>query len=346
MARWRSLILGFLLSAFFLWIALRDLAWPAVWQSLQQAQWQYLIIAIAIWSLGLLARAVRWRVLLGDQGRLITTFHILNIGFLLNNTLPLRIGDLARAYLVGRTGASASGWTALSTIVAERIIDMLAVVLLLILVLPALAVEAAAIAGGLFMGGVAVAGFAMLLILAHRPEWAQALLRAILHLLPFLRRFALETLLNRLLEGLAALKTWRGLAGAALWTAIAWGLSVVGSWTLALVFPALPPTAIMRAALTLSVVAASFSIMVPFTLASVGPFEAAAVFALMTGGIPRESAVAYAVVWHAGTVLTYATWGALGMLGLGLSFSQIREGAAGFQPVSPATAGSADESGE
>ena len=97
---------------------------------------------------------------------------------------------------------------------------------------------------------------------------------------------------------------------------------------LALVFPALPQTPVMRAALTLSIVAASFSIIIPFTLASVGPFEAAAVFALLAAGTPQEIAVAYAVVWHAGTVLTYAVWGAIGMLAQGLSFGQIRAGAA------------------
>ena len=90
------------------------------------------------------------------------------------------------------------------------------------------------------------------------------------------------------------------------------------------------PTPEMRAALTLSVVAASFSIIIPFTIASVGPFEAAAVFALMTVALPQEIAVAYAVVWHAGTVLLYAIWGVIGMLGLGLSLGQIQEGAAGF----------------
>ncbi|MDX5297404.1 MAG: flippase-like domain-containing protein, partial [Gammaproteobacteria bacterium] len=97
---------------------------------------------------------------------------------------------------------------------------------------------------------------------------------------------------------------------------------------------ALPQTPLMRAALSLSIVAASFSIIIPFTLASVGPFEAAAIFALMTAGIPQELAATYAVVWHAGTVIVYAFWGVIGIINLGLSVQQIQQGAAalGAQP--------------
>lgn len=328
MKRWRNLLFGLVFSVIFLWIALRGLDWHSVGSILQTARWQYLLLAMLVWSLGLGARAVRWRVLMGNEVPLASTFHILNIGFLLNNTLPFRVGELARAFLIGRSDTTTTGLAALTTIVAERIIDMLAVVLLLVIVLPTLAVEQATITGGAIMGAIAITGFGVLLVFAHRPGWAQAILATFLRILPFLKRFGLNDLLDRVLTGLQPLTTWRDLFGTIVWTAIAWLTSVVGSWILALAFPALPVTPVMRAALTLSIVAASFSIIVPFTLASVGPFEAAAIFALMTAGIAQELAAAYAVVWHAGTVVVYAAWGAIGIMSLGLSLEQIQEGAA------------------
>ncbi|MBN2472244.1 MAG: flippase-like domain-containing protein, partial [Anaerolineae bacterium] len=156
MKRWRNIILGLVLSGVFLWVALRGLDWQSMGAILQTTRWGYLLVAMGIWSIGLGTRAIRWRVLLGNTVSPRATFHILNIGFLINNTLPFRVGELARAYLVGRSDAATSGWAALTTIVAERIIDMLAVVILLVLVIPALAVEQATITGGLVMGGIAV----------------------------------------------------------------------------------------------------------------------------------------------------------------------------------------------
>jgi uncharacterized protein (TIRG00374 family) len=337
MKRWRNLLLGLVLSVFFLWIALRGLEWDNVGSILQEARWGYTLAAFGLISLGLFTRGIRWRALFGDQTPLMPTFHILNIGFLINNTLPLRVGELARAYLISRTSEPITVWGALSTIVAERILDMLTVVLLLAAVLPVLAVEASVITGGLIMGGIAIVGFAVLLIFAHRKDWAQALLNFVLRLLPFLKRFDFTGLLDRVLDGLQPLTTWRGLISTVIWTGLSWLVSLSIGWVLALTFPDLPQTATMRAALTLSVVAASFSIIVPFTLASVGPFEAAAVFALMTAGVPQEVAVAYAIVWHALSVLCYAVWGAVGMVSMGLSLGQIQAGAASLNQQQSAT---------
>ncbi|GAB4575442.1 MAG: lysylphosphatidylglycerol synthase transmembrane domain-containing protein [Anaerolineae bacterium] len=334
MNRTRNLLLGLALSAIFLWFALRGLDWQNVLQTLRTARWGFLLLAMLIWSLGLGTRALRWRALLGGQVRPAVSFHVLNIGFLLNNTLPFRAGELARAYLIGRDSPTISGWGALTTIVTERIVDMLTVLLLLISVLPTLVVDEAALGGSLIMGLVAVTSFAVLLLFAHRPALAHALLDAVLRMLPFLKRFNLRGLLDRILAGLKPITRWETLLRVAGWTAVSWLLSVVGSWVLAMAFPALPQTPVMRAALTLSIVAASFSIMIPFTLASVGPFEAAAIFALLTAGVPQEVAAAYAVVWHAGTVLVYALWGAVGILNVGLSLEQIRQGAASLRQSS------------
>ncbi len=330
MKRWRTITLGVGISGVFLWIALRGLDWNEVGAVLQTTRWGYVLLAMLIWTAGLATRAVRWRILMGEHVSLVSTFHILNIGFAINNTLPLRIGELARAYLIGRSESEVSGWAALTSIVTERILDMLTVVLLLVAVIPTLAIDSAATTSGLLLGVAALAGFVVLLVFAHRREWASTILAFMIRLLPFLTRLNLESLANRLLDGLQPLTTRRGLLGAILWTGISWFVSVVGTWVMALAFPTLPQTAVMRAALTLSVVAASFSIIIPFTLASVGPFEAATRFALLTAAVPQEVSVTYALVWHSAVVLVYALWGAIGMVALGLSFGQIQAGAATF----------------
>ncbi len=323
-----KLLIGTLLSGLFLWLALSGLEWASFWQYVQGARWWVVILAWGIWVLGMFARAVRWRVLLGDRSRLAPTFHVLNIGFLLNNTLPFRVGDLIRAYLVGRREAEVSVLAALSTVVTERIIDMLSVVVILMGVLPALVVDEVVVAGGMAMGAVAVTGFVVLLIGAHRPSLAHGLLRSILRVLPVLSRLSPERLLNHLLEGLQPLTQGRLLLRVGMWTGVSWALSLVGTWVLTMAFPDLPQTPTLRAAVALSVVTASFSLIIPFTIANVGPFEAAIVFVLLTANVPQDLAVAYAVVWHVTAVLGYALLGGLGIMALGLSPAELRQAVA------------------
>lgn len=330
--RWTKLSLGALISVFFLWLALGDLDWSAVADSLRSAQWGYVPLVFVIWSLGLGARAVRWRVMMGGRVKLSTCFHVLNIGFLINNTLPLRVGEVVRAYLIGRDDSSKiSGWAAISTIGAERILDVLATVVILAMVLPVLPVDDSVITAGSILGAIAVVGFGLLILFAHRQDWAHTFLQFGLRLFPFLERLKLDTLLDRILDGLQPLTSWRGLLGALLWTAISWFFSVTGSWTLAQIFPELIQTEAIYAALALTVVAASFSIIIPLTIASVGPFEAATVFAFETTiHLPHELAVTYALVWHAGSVLVYAIWGVIGLMALGLSLSEVQREASSF----------------
>lgn len=331
LAFWRNLVLSALVTGLFLWLTLRGIDWDTTGDVFQGIRWVYLLPALGIWSVGLGVRAVRWQALLGGRARLWPAFHILNIGFLVNGTLPLRIGDLARAYLIARDEDSeVSGWAALSTVVTERIVDMLAVVLLLALVLPALALDSRVTMSGFALGAAALGGFVALLVFAHRPAWAHSLLTFALRLLPVLKRLNPGAVLDRILDGLRPLTTRRGLSSTALWTAFGWALSVAGAWALSMAFPEMPQAPVMRAALTLGIVTASFSMIVPFTIANVGPMEAAIVFAVGTAGVSPETALAYAVVIHFATTLTYLVWGGVGMLALGLSLGQVRAGAAAF----------------
>ena len=128
--RW---IIGIVVSLFFLWVAFRQVSDVGhLAEALGSANYLWLAPAVALYLLGLLVRALRWRILLLPIARIPTgpLFGILSIGFLVNNVLPARLGEIARAILVGRRhGVSRSA--ALATVVVERIFD--GVVMLLFL---------------------------------------------------------------------------------------------------------------------------------------------------------------------------------------------------------------------
>jgi hypothetical protein len=335
MKPWRSLLVGVVISVVFLWLALRDVGWLDVRALLQDARWGYAPLILLIWSGGLTARAVRWHYLMGKHVPWWKVFHIHNIGFLINSTLPFRIGELARAYLISREQAPVSGWAALSSILTERILDVLALVVILALLLPALPLDATIGSTGMLVGGVAVLAFVVLLVSARSPAWINATTTVVAQVLPFKERLIPTRLAERVLDGLKPLTDWRDLVRIGFWSVLSWLLALFEVWSLALLFPNWPESATVYAGLALALVGASLSIIIPFTPAGVGPFEAAVIFALGAGGVPQELGVTYAVVWHAGLVLFYLVWGMLGLLMLGLSPGQVWRGAAviGEEPV-------------
>ena len=125
-------------------------------QAIQKANPYFLLWTAFYLIVYLLFRAVRWRFLLGNQVAQGELFHIQNIGQMLTQLLPFRLGDVARAMLVGQQpGLSVP--QGVTTMVVERLLDMLLMVLLLPLALqqvtaiPGWLQQAALLSGGLVL---------------------------------------------------------------------------------------------------------------------------------------------------------------------------------------------------
>ncbi len=118
--------LGFVISAVFLYITLKDVQLDLLIESFRKAQWGWLLLGVPVWLVSLAARSQRWAVLMGGAPFWVA-FHGTNIGYALNMTLPLRLGEVARAFAVhDRTKIPVA--KVLSSVVVERLLD-LAVVL-------------------------------------------------------------------------------------------------------------------------------------------------------------------------------------------------------------------------
>src|SRR5215216_3313607 len=130
MRRTIFLIASVVVSVFFLWIALRGVDFQQVMQSIKQAEIGWIIVSFIGITAGLWTRGIRWQGLLDFKPPRLKTCHILNLGFLLN-LLPLRIGEVARSILITREGVPVV--TAATSVVLERLIDTLLVVITLVL---------------------------------------------------------------------------------------------------------------------------------------------------------------------------------------------------------------------
>lgn len=125
-----SWILAGALAAVLLYFSLRGIDWRRVWQTVRAAHWQYLAVGAAISVGTYFLRSLRWRVLLNTKAHfgVGTVFWATMAGYLGNNFLPARAGELVRTFLIsGRSFLSKT--YVLTTALAERLMDAVALVL-------------------------------------------------------------------------------------------------------------------------------------------------------------------------------------------------------------------------
>lgn len=129
--------LGFWLGMFVTFVCLGSLFFfidPAqIWIALTLSRPGYVVLTAVLIGIYMIFRAFRWQYLLEKRVNLITVFHVQNIGAMLTQLLPFRIGDVTKAVLIGQKPETTMA-QALSTVVVERVLDMLVVVLLFPLV--------------------------------------------------------------------------------------------------------------------------------------------------------------------------------------------------------------------
>jgi uncharacterized protein (TIRG00374 family) len=126
---------GLLTSAFFLWLTFRGEDLGEIWCQFMSGDPYWLMLAGAIATSGGLIRALRWRLLLSPL-KVETSLHsrwaALNIGFMVTNVYPGRLGEIVRPLALSRMApVTMSG--ALGTVVLERVLDTVALVLLLLI---------------------------------------------------------------------------------------------------------------------------------------------------------------------------------------------------------------------
>jgi len=122
------LVASIIVSVISLALVLQNVPLDDVIVRLQQADGFYLILGFIFVTLSMFTRGVRWWGLLGYRIPLVQTSHIMNVTFL-GNQLPFRMGEVARSLLAIRGGVPVI--TSATSIVVERLVDLLIVVVMI-----------------------------------------------------------------------------------------------------------------------------------------------------------------------------------------------------------------------
>lgn len=322
--RWRIWGLGLFVSLLATFFVVRELDLPLLGQALAQARFIYILPCIALLLIGLLARAVRWRVLLSGGLTFWRSFHIMNVAYLVNGVLPLRMGEVARIFLASRVNPPVPMVKTAVTVVVERLLDLLAVVMLVAIGLIAGDIPPELRSAGVVMGGLGLGGFLTLVFLSRQRDLAHQLIKLVVAIVPPLKRIHPVDLLDHFLDGLAPLATIRTLFSALFWTGIGWFFSVMAGYVLMYTFYNNPSWS----ATCLYIAAAAFAIAVPATIGSLGVYEGSILIALnfLGYGNPATIAIAFAAIVHGVNVLVHSVTGAIGFLHEGISLGQLSRG--------------------
>jgi uncharacterized protein (TIRG00374 family) len=289
-------------------IALRGVEPERVWDGLLQANPVWVAAAFLSFLLTTAAKICRWQGLFPDGQRpdLILLGRALLVGQLANALLPVRSGELARAYLVG-AGGSFSRVTSLATIAVEKAFDAL-----LLLICVGIAAYLAPLPPwvDLSVAGLAAGGLLLIVLVGFLPEQGvRGWIGRWKHRFPWRIGERLGEWLRRGLEGLAALREPRMAFTAWAWSAAIWAMA---TGTNLLLFKAFD-LALSAGAALLILVLIQIGTAPPSAPAWLGVFHALAFLGLRTFAVDSASALAYATVLHAIVVLPQIVLGAIAL---------------------------------
>ncbi len=310
------ILFGIALSAALLYLVLRNVSPGEILSHLRRTHWGWLAVSAGC-SLAMVgARGVRWGLLfhparLGSWPLVSATA----IGYMANNLLPLRVGELVRGYVAAQ-GSGLSFWTAMATLAVERVLDALSILLILAGVVILVEVPLWLKTGALTLLALDLLAMALIILLAREwgplNRWIARIPRLGATIKRWLPLFAI---------GLRSLRPGPHLAPLLVWTVLIWLLNVGAVWAaLRSVGLALPASA------SLTVLAfAGIAVSLPSAPGYVGTLQAGVIQGLAIYAVTGAEAVSFSLLFHAAGYVPMTLLGWVLLLAQGLSLRKATE---------------------
>ena len=283
-----------------------------------------LVVAVFITVGTYFLRAIRWQFLLNPIGptRLSMVFRAVVIGFAASGVLPARAGEFLRPYLLGRwEGLSFAA--AFATVILERLLDLVVVIVLLSLFLflfdPNTIVAGSTVydtlkIGGVLAGGVGIAALTVIYLLAGNTDSTHKIMSKFERFLPINVSSGFRARTRQFASGFLAIRRPVHLLQALLFSVFIWLSIAITIWLVSKSFH-----------ITLTIVD-SFLLVVLLVVGVVTPtpgaiggfHEAYRIGATSVFGVPNDQAVGAAIVLHAVTSLPVILMAAVVMFRSGL----------------------------
>jgi len=123
------IIIALIISFFCISYALRDFNYTLFINSLVNANYVYMVSSILLLIFIIFLRSIRWRFLFVEEININDLYKSQLVGYMGNNILPLRLGELLKAYYLEKK-SKISKYEVLGTVVLERVLDLVGLILL------------------------------------------------------------------------------------------------------------------------------------------------------------------------------------------------------------------------
>jgi glycosyltransferase 2 family protein len=260
---------------------------PRVVAAIRSANYLILALTTFLAFAWMFLRAVVWRTLLRNRASYRAVLMSLGEGYLLNSILPVRLGEIGRAYTLSRR-SDLQFAEILPTIIIERVVDIGFTAAIFLAALPFVAGTAGAGRIGIVVAVVVAIGLLGMYVLARNDRWALDTFHRLSARWPAVQR--LGGILDPFLAGLGVLTDGWLFVRFLFWMTLNWALAIVNYYVLMLAF--FPQTQLTWAMFGLG--AAAFGGAIPSLPGAVGTFEGAfgGALTLLTGDQSTSLAVA------------------------------------------------------
>jgi uncharacterized protein (TIRG00374 family) len=297
MRRYANLLIGLLISAFFLWLVIPSLHLGDVWQGLREANYWWILPGVGVYFMGLWARTWRWHYMLRHLKPISTArlFPVVCIGYYGNNVYPLRAGEVIRSYVLRQREAVAIS-SSLATVIIERVFDGLVMLIFVFLALPFAPLPP--IYRNLVIG-LTVALFvatAIFVWMAANPSYLARFYIALAdRLLPARIRARTDDFYHRFMEGLRSLANPSDVVMIFVTSVVIWLMETVKYWFVMHAFP----FEVSFVTLMLMNGLVNLATTLPSAPGYIGTFDVPGIAVLAAFGVPESLAASYTFTLHA-----------------------------------------------
>jgi uncharacterized protein (TIRG00374 family) len=292
----KKLIAGIVLSIVLIYLSLRGIDFQEVADGFRQVRVGYVLLFLAIVFCVQFLRSFRWGLMLRPLDRVdqISLFSVTSVGFLAIISLPARLGELARPYLITKK-SQIKMTAALGTILVERVCDSIAilsifgVILFFIPSLPLWLVRSA-----LLVSLLTLVFLAVIIIMLMKREAALKIFSPLINRLP--ERFAgkVDGLIRQLIDGFKIFSDFRLLLQVILLSWVVWLINAAAIYTLFHAFAFQLP---FTAAIVLMIILL-IGIAIPTAPGFIGNWHYACILGLTLFDVSKSEALTFAIIYH------------------------------------------------
>jgi glycosyltransferase 2 family protein len=291
----KKLVLGLLIGALLVYLSVRGIRFDDVVGGFKTIKYGYIVPPLIIFFLMQVLRAWRWGIILSPLAKVdrLSLFSVTSVGFLAIVSIPARIGELARPYLITKK-SHIKMTAALGTIFVERIFDSLACLCIFVFTLFSMPLPSWLIRASLVFFLIIILIITAMILLIVKREVSIKVLSTFFNRLPDKYAVKVNHLINHFIDGFAVITDGKRFFSVMLLSAAIWLINGVAIYFIFMAFSFSLP---IVAAFVLMIII-MVGIAIPTAPGFIGNWHYFCILGLALFGIPKSDAFAFAVIYH------------------------------------------------